>query len=126
MALNYKNTPLPRNLCSEREGDRYTHSSAQLDRIYHKLGATSRKLPKRFKGKFRIDGHTVVVFPSRGETEKAPWGGYRRRFKEGKVSGRKYGLTRVFYLVGPGRLVPVGRIHQSKYCGGTGGRRRRR
>jgi hypothetical protein len=123
MTLGYrKNEPLPRDLCSP--GSR----SGFLDRIYYKLGAKTRKLPKGFKGKFRIDGHDVVVFPSRAHMTEggAYYRGGRRVFPTKRVSGRRYGLTRVFFLVGRGQLIPAGRIQQSKFCGYRGERKRRR
>jgi len=115
--------PLPANLCSAQ-------SYKTTGRVYEVIGgeaaARTRKLPKSLKGKFNVDGHTVVVFPSSQKSTLRK----RRDYKKKQVSGRKYGLTRVFFLIEPQdlkyrgygfnphkpKLIPVGRIGQSKYC----------
>jgi hypothetical protein len=104
--------PLPRDLCSQSSG----HYIA--NRVYEVLGAKNRKLPSRLKGKFNVDGHTVVVFPSsRQERPSGSW--QTRSYKKKSISGRKYGLSRMFFLLPNRKLVPVGRILQSGYCRNT-------
>lgn len=112
--------PLPSNLCD------HSYRGSPLDRIYEALGLKSRSMPKPFKGLFNVDGHTVVVFPSRAGTEKSRFGYNQRKYRKKTVSGRKYGLTRVFFRLPGGKLVPAGRIKQSGHCGGKGGRARKR
>jgi hypothetical protein len=126
MSKESKETPLPRNLCDIGKHGRDTiYRSTPLDRIYEVLGMSrGGGLPKTFKGLFNVDGHRVVVFPSFG-SYKGPYKG-SRRYKPKRVSGRKYGLTRVFFQLPGGKLVPAGRIAQTKHCGGTGSQRKKR
>lgn len=122
----YHYAPLPRDLCNRRwgmeesgDGKRRIIWGDHTKTVYQALGLRGNSIPKNMKGKFNVDGHTVVVFPSSSQ------GGRGRNYKKKHISGRKYGLSRVFFLLPNKKLVPVGRIAQSKYCGGTGGRRRR-
>jgi hypothetical protein len=106
--------PLPKNLCESYRGN-------TLDRIYTKLGlAPGGHVPKDFKGKFDVDGHTVIVFASRQTSlPEGRRGG--RVFKPKTVSGRTYSLSRMFFqLKGSGKLVPIGRVRQVAACKGGG------
>ena len=129
MSKESKETPLPHNLCDIGKHGRDTaYRRTPLDRIYEVLGMSrSSGLPKTFKGLFNVDGHRVVVFPSR-ITKGVDRGHKRfaRKYETKRVSGREYGLTRVFFQLPGGKLVPAGRIAQTKHCGGTGGQRVRR
>jgi len=96
--LSPANIPLPPNLCV---------SHYDVTRRVRKVLGISDRMPKNFKGKFKVDGHTVVVFPSVGG-DKKPGGGGKRL----KVQGRKYALHRMFFLLTGGRLIPTGRVRQ--------------
>ena len=113
---NPANIRLPENLCVHRatvntpDGPRETYVDPTR-RVRKVIGISGTKIPKDFRGKFKVDGHTVVVFPS------LP-GPKPRHKKSGKktltIQGRKYGAHRVFFLLKSGRLIPTGRVHQ--YC----------
>jgi hypothetical protein len=110
------NVRLPENLCVRRatvntsEGPRDVYVDP-TQRVRKVIGIGGTKMPKDFRGKFKVDGHTVVVFPS------LP-GPKPRNRKSGKktltIQGRKYGAHRMFFLLKNGRLIPTGRVHQ--YC----------
>ncbi len=91
--------PLPADLCdpSLRRGPNL------LDRVRARLGVTST-MSRNFQGTFNLDGHKVVVFPSRGTPA---------------LTRKRLYFHRVFFNV-DGRLVPVGRVQQA-LCGGSTG-----
>jgi hypothetical protein len=110
------NVPLPANLCVGRvtvdtsDGPRGAYVNP-TERVRKVLGIVGTKIPKTFRGKFKVDGHTVVVFPSL----PGPKPLYRKSGKKRlTIQGRDYQAHRMFFLLKSGRLIPTGRVHQ--YC----------
>lgn len=82
--------PLPSDPCK--------WSQTATERIYAKLGAENRTLPRTLKGRFNIDGWTIIVKPGWSPPLAA----------QGKSS-----KPRLFVEVEKGRLVPAGRVAQA-------------
>lgn len=105
----YEYPPLTDNLCEYRGG-----SWGISQRVKQKLGVTGGTIPANMKGRYLVDGHTVIVFKS-GKTPKMPKKKGRSQYNP---SAAKRYFHRVFFQDGGKHapLIPVGRARQALKC----------